>query len=103
MTKQVMTNKAREKYTGLDYKTLITMPAEPKEITQTTENRAEQAVTPEGYKLNPAYIEKRTRRVQIVLQPSLYKKIEAHYKELGYKSFNDYINSILEEELNTRR
>lgn len=100
MAKQVMTSKAKEKYTGLDYSSLMTIPAEPREPAQAIEVKTEQAAAPAGYKLNPAYVEKRTRRVQLVFQPSLYEKAEAHYKALGYRSFNDYINSILEAELN---
>lgn len=91
MAKKVISERAKEKYTGLDYSSLITIPAEP---------RAEQAVAPAGYKVNPAYVEKRTRRVQLVLQPSLYERAEAQYKALGYRSFNDYITSILEADLN---
>lgn len=51
---------------------------------------------PEGYKLNPAYIEKKTRRLQLVLQPSLYNKVKAMADEAG-KSVNDLIHTILEE------
>lgn len=58
---------------------------------------------PEGMKLNPAYIEKyiekRTRRVQIVLQPSLYEKAKAKAEALD-KSFNDYIHELLERDVN---
>lgn len=57
---------------------------------------------PEGMKLNPAYIEKyiekKTRRVQIVLQPSLYEKAKAKAKEQG-KSFNDYVHGLLESDI----
>lgn len=102
MAKQVMTSKAKEKYTGLDYSSLITIPAEPRATEDPAQGNAKetQAAAPAGYKLNPAYVEKRTRRVQLVFQPSLYEKAEAKYKALGYRSFNDYINSILEAELN---
>lgn len=57
---------------------------------------------PEGMKLNPEYIEKyiekRTRRVQIVLQPSLYERAKAKAESCG-KSFNDYIHELLENAL----
>lgn len=51
---------------------------------------------PEGYKPNPEFIEKKTRRLQLVLQPSLYEKVKARATENG-ASVNDYIHSILEE------
>lgn len=54
---------------------------------------------PEGMRMNPAYIEKyiekRTRRVQIIMQPSLYEKAKAKAEALD-KSFNDYIHELLE-------
>ena len=54
---------------------------------------------PEGMKLNPEYIakyiEKRTRRVQIILQPSLYERAKEKAKSSGV-SFNDYIHALLE-------
>ena len=48
--------------------------------------------TPDGMKVNPMYIEKRTKRVQIVLQPSLYEQLKAHAKEIGM-SFNSYCHN----------
>ncbi len=54
------------------------------------------AKAPEGYKINPQYIEKKTRRLQLVLQPSLYEKVKARVERNG-TSVNDYIHSILEE------
>ena len=51
---------------------------------------------PEGYKRNPEFIEKKTRRLQLVLQPSLYEKVKASAQQNG-SSVNDYIHSILED------
>ncbi len=51
---------------------------------------------PEGYKINPQYIEKKTRRVQLIMRPSLYKAIQKAAKKAGL-SVNDYIHSALEE------
>ena len=31
----------------------------------------------EGYKLNPLYIENRSKRLQLLVQPSLYNKVKA--------------------------
>ena len=51
---------------------------------------------PEGYKLNPQFIEKRTKRVQLVLQPSLYEKVKQASSAAGI-SLNDYVHKLLEE------
>lgn len=51
---------------------------------------------PEGYKVNPEFIEVKSRRVQLVLQPSLYDKVKARAKASGV-SVNEYVHSILEE------
>lgn len=54
---------------------------------------------PEGYKLNPAYIEKyiekKTKRVQLVLQPSLYKRVKAASEAAGL-SFNEFCHRVLD-------
>lgn len=66
------------------------------------EERPEQQPTaekaPEGYKVNPAYIEKRTKRVQLVLQPSLYERLKIAADQAGI-SFNEYANQAFEEKL----
>lgn len=36
---------------------------------------------PKGYKINPAYLETKSERVQIVLQPSIKKKLLAEAKK----------------------
>lgn len=55
--------------------------------------------TPRGMKLNPEYIEKyiekRTKRVQIVMQPSLFDKAKAKADSRG-TSLNDYIHKLIE-------
>lgn len=50
---------------------------------------------PEGYKLNPIYVEKRSRRLQLVLQPSLYERVKATAAAAG-QSVNDYIHDLLD-------
>lgn len=70
--------------------------AEAEAPKKTTPQAAREEKIPDGYKLNPEYIEKRTRRVQIILQPSIYKAA----KKIADKrkvSFNDLIHSLLEE------
>lgn len=105
--KTVLNSATKEHYTGLNYGSLISgMNEEPKENPEASPKKkakvtkpqpeAKPEQKPEGFK----YAEKRTRRVQLVFQPSLYEKAEAKYRKLGYKSFNDYIHSLLEAELN---
>jgi len=50
-------------------------------------------------KRNPLYIETKSRRVQLMFQPSLYNKIKALATEQG-KSINDTIHTILDEHIN---
>ena len=50
-------------------------------------------------KRNPLYIETKSRRVQLMFQPSLYNKIKTLATEQG-KSINDTIHSILDEHIN---
>ena len=46
---------------------------------------------PAGYKPNPEYIETKSKRVQILVQPSLYAEAKAVCDELGI-SLNDFIH-----------
>lgn len=65
---------------------------------ETSEPTTRRIQPPEGYKLAPQFIEKRTRRVQLVLQPSVYDKIKAT-AQAENKSLNDYIHLLLEEDI----
>lgn len=51
---------------------------------------------PEGYKINPVYIELRTKHIHFVLQPSLYERIKAAAKAEGI-STNEYIHRTLDQ------
>lgn len=53
------------------------------------------APPPEGYKINPVYIELRTKHIHFVLQPSLYDRIKAAAKAEGV-STNEYIHRTLD-------
>lgn len=50
---------------------------------------------PEGYKLNPLYVETKSRRLQLVLQPSLYERVKAGAAAAGL-SVNEYVHQILD-------
>lgn len=54
------------------------------------------AQPPEGYKLNPLYVETKSRRLQLLMQPSLHAKIKDMAKAKGV-SVNELIHAALEE------
>ena len=58
------------------------------------EPESEAETIPEGYKKNPLYIEKKTKRVQLIMQPSLYEKLKAAAASEG-ESLNNYIHELL--------
>lgn len=51
---------------------------------------------PAGFKYNPKFIETRSKRVQLVVQPSVYEKLKARADAAGV-SFNEYCHAIFEE------
>lgn len=52
---------------------------------------------PAGYKINPLYVETKSRRLQLVLQPSLYERVKHGAAQSGL-SVNEYIHRILDKE-----
>ena len=70
---------------------------EPKEKIEVSQE------VPQGYKLNPEYvekyIEKKDRRLQLLLQPSLYNAIKSRAERKG-KSVNQFIHDTLAKEIN---
>lgn len=55
---------------------------------------------PEGYKMNPMYVEIKSKRVQLVFQPSIYKRAKAAADKAGL-SLNEYLHRLIDE--NTER
>lgn len=53
---------------------------------------------PKGYKVNPLYIETKSIRLQLLIQPSLKEKLIKEAKKEG-RSVNDLVNSILQDAL----
>ena len=51
---------------------------------------------PQGYKWNPEFIEVKSKRVQLVMQPSLYHRVKEASLAAGL-SFNDYCHQILKQ------
>lgn len=71
-------------------------PEEPEEPERKEASRTAPEPPPAGYKVNPLYIETKSRRLQLVLQPSLYKRVKAKAGAAGL-SVNEYIHRILED------
>ena len=72
----------------------ISTPAEEREVDPTTVT----APAPEGYKVNPLYIETKSKRLQLLTKPSTAEKLRAKAQREG-RSVNDIVNTILEEAL----
>ncbi len=49
-----------------------------------------------GYKVNPFYVETKSKRLQLVVQPSLYDRVKAAAEENGL-SVNEFIHRTLDE------
>jgi len=47
-----------------------------------------------GYKINPKYLETKSKRVQLLMQPSLHRKLKKQADTNGV-SVNEYIHSLL--------
>ena len=60
--------------------------------------RTRTVTIPEGMTLNDMLIEKRTRRVQLVMQPSVYDRAKAEAERRGI-SFNDYVHALITADL----
>lgn len=65
---------------------------------ETTAKAKRTAKAPEGYKLNPLYIETKSERLQLLVQPSLKAKLKEKARQEG-TSVNDLVHSILEKAL----
>lgn len=75
-----------------------------KETVEAVEGKTEEPVAtssltgtkkaPEGYKVNPEFIETKSKRVQLLLQPSIYEAVKAKASSMGI-STNEAINEAL--------
>jgi len=54
---------------------------------------------PEGYKIKPQYSEVKSRRVQLVFPPSLFKKVQSQAKKANM-SVNEFVCLILDAVVN---
>lgn len=58
--------------------------------------QADTDTPPEGYKINPKFVEIKSKRVQLVLQPSLYTRVKEASEAAGL-SLNEYVHRLLDE------
>lgn len=72
-------------------------PADPAEL-DGADTAPAVLVPPEGYRVDPRFIEKKSQRVQLVMQPSLYKRAQKAAKKQKI-SFNELIHQLLNEYL----
>lgn len=78
----------------------ITMPEEPIKEEASPQPTADRK-PPEGYKLNPMYIEIKSKRVQLLLQPSVVEALKDLAKEKGQsmnETASEAIKAYLERE-----
>ena len=71
-------------------------PEQEERATIPTGRKTSPKKAPEGYKLNPEYIETKSKRYQILIQPSLHKEAKTISEELGI-SLNDFIHRAIQE------
>lgn len=57
-------------------------------------------IIPDGYKPNPEYCEKKSRRLQVVLTPSLYTMLK-NKSEMTETSVNELVNIAIERLVST--
>ncbi len=53
---------------------------------------------PAGFRLNAIYIETKSKRVNLVMRPSLHKRTQQKALEEGI-SFNDYVHRLIERDI----
>ena len=68
------------------------------DIEETVVRPVKKNEAPEGYKLNPEYIETKSKRVQLLLQPSTVEAIKSLASKRGL-SMNEAINEAIQEYL----
>lgn len=85
-----------------DREEAITEPTEVKENKATkkpVEEKQAAGLPSKGLLPVKGAYENKTQRVNLLLQPSVYKQAKKQAKQLGFKSFNDYINELLKAQI----
>lgn len=65
-------------------------------------SKGQRPTPPEGYKVNPMFIETKTKRLQLLMQPSLYDDIKTAADTAGV-SVNEMVHILLKEAMNARQ
>ena len=67
------------------------------QIIDTTKTAADapEAEAPEGYYMDPRFIEKKTRRVGLLMRPSLYARLKEYADDIE-ESLNEAVDILLE-------
>jgi len=76
----------------------ISQPEEAKPEETTAAPSSSTGKAPMGYKQNPLYIETKSRRLQLLVQPSLHEKLKKRASKDG-KSINEMVHWLLENAL----
>lgn len=87
---------------ALNFMTIQEEPAQEEEAGKVKDTslqlQGQQLKAPEGYKINPLYIETKSKRVQLLMQPSLVTAVKELAKEKGV-SMNELVSVALKEYL----
>lgn len=75
----------------------ISTPEQPEAPAPEAAREAEKGTLtpPPGYKVDPRFIETKSRRLQVLIQPSLHKRVQKAAKKKK-RSVNDMISVLLE-------
>ena len=73
-------------------------PVEEEEATVDVVKPVKRSEAPEGYKVKPEFIETKSKRVQLLLQPSTVEAIKSRASKKGL-SMNEAINEAIQEYL----
>jgi hypothetical protein len=76
----------------------ISQPEEAPQEETSVAAPAKAGKAPAGYKLNPLYVETKSRRLQLLVQPSMHDRLKERAAREG-KSINELVNSFLEDGL----
>lgn len=94
---------AKKSFTGISNpaERFISMPEveEQRTVNTSTEPETRPAMgekPPKGYKYNPLYVETKSRRLQLLVKPSVHEAIKERASTLGV-SLNELVNTILQE------
>lgn len=73
-------------------------PQQPAEDQHTGPISRADVTPPPGFKLNPMFIENRSRRIVLMVQPSMHQKIKARADAVGI-SMNQFLNDLISDAL----